>query len=360
MPQLFGTSGNDTYYGLTGKIVGYVAGASNVIDLGDGDDVIAYGFNESNTRDTILGGAGNDVAEWNTGNNSFDGGAGSDSFSIFGTVSVSAVLTNSSTVRFTLTSLNTGEEHTNIVSNFENFSFTKHNNAIETLTFADLSSRIQSNSIPQLGSSAFTTGADQALLGLGADVYFGLEGSDDINGMGGNDTINGNQGNDEISGDNGNDLLFGGKNDDFVYGGVGDDTINGNNENDTVEGDSGNDFLRGGKNNDRIDGGDGNDTIHGDLGRDTLTGGAGADRFVFSTNTNEAITSGLAFQGKIIADRISDFQVGVDKIVLASGLYNTSNILTGSGNSYISATFANAVIQVSGVTNLSASDFIFE
>lgn len=72
--------------------------------------------------------------------------------------------------------------------------------------------------------------------------------------------------------------------------------------------------------NDTLLGTTGNDTIDGGAGRDTMTGGLGVDVFRFSSLTDSRIT-GSAY------DRITDFQVGVDKIDL-TGLGFTA--LTGN------------------------------
>jgi Ca2+-binding RTX toxin-like protein len=70
--------------------------------------------------------------------------------------------------------------------------------------------------------------------------------------------------------------------------------------------------IKGGGLNDTIGGGAGADTLYGGLGADKLTGGAGADQFVFDT----------AIGGTNI-DRITDFQVGVDQIVLDDAIFDT-------------------------------------
>jgi Ca2+-binding RTX toxin-like protein len=49
------------------------------------------------------------------------------------------------------------------------------------------------------------------------------------------------------------------------------------------------------------------------MGNDTLTGGAGSDRFVFST----------AIAGSTNIDRITDFTVNVDKIVLDHTIFTS-------------------------------------
>lgn len=69
---------------------------------------------------------------------------------------------------------------------------------------------------------------------------------------------------------------------------------------------------------DTIAGGAGADVINGGTGVDTMTGGAGADRFLFETSAQtDAVVAGTAVV--IAADRITDFQAGVDDIVFGIG-----------------------------------------
>ena len=75
-----------------------------------------------------------------------------------------------------------------------------------------------------------------------------------------------------------NDYLFGGIGFDSIYGGEGDDKL----------------FRQGD-----------NDILSGWYGYDTLTGGAGADQFVF-------------FEYQEQPDHITDFEQGIDKIVIHS------------------------------------------
>jgi Ca2+-binding RTX toxin-like protein len=65
-----------------------------------------------------------------------------------------------------------------------------------------------------------------------------------------------------------------------------------------------------------IDGGVGNDTIYGKGGKDVLIGGAGSDRFVFDTKF-----------GKSNIDRIKDFKVKHDKILLEADFFKKSKPL---------------------------------
>ncbi len=122
------------------------------------------------------------------------------------------------------------------------------------------------------------------------NVLRGNRGANEIDGMGGNDTI---------SGGSGNDGLKGGSGSDRISGGAGRDTLSGGSGNDRLLGDDGDDVLRGEGGADRLTGG---------AGRDVLTGGADADDFVFASGFGR--------------DRITDFDVGEDKLMLSAGLWS--------------------------------------
>ena len=81
--------------------------------------------------------------------------------------------------------------------------------------------------------------------------------------------------------------------------------------NDSINGSNFDDILLGFKGDDNIIGRGGDDNIGGDLGNDTLTGGEGADRFIFNSKLNKNFN----------VDTITDFETGVDKIVLQSSLF---------------------------------------
>ncbi|KQO76536.1 calcium-binding protein [Methylobacterium sp. Leaf88] len=97
----------------------------------------------------------------------------------------------------------------------------------------------------------------------------------------------------------------------------------GNDGDNIIVGNSGMNSLRGGAGSDTIDGGAGDDVISGGSGRDVLTGGAGADKFIFDAS----LTSGNL-------DHITDFQVGLDKIVLDSSIFGVFNNSTPIYNGY--------------------------
>jgi Ca2+-binding RTX toxin-like protein len=135
-----------------------------------------------------------------------------------------------------------------------------------------------------------------------------------VNGLGGHDVLFGRSGTDVLVGGAGNDVLFGHGGDDGLFGGAG---------NDVLSAGKGNDIARGGAGHDTIFGGRGNDEITGGAGADVMKGGFGVDRFVFNP--------ARADEGH---DRIVDFKLGTDKIVLkvADVLASTPGLLALAGD----------------------------
>lgn len=82
--------------------------------------------------------------------------------------------------------------------------------------------------------------------------------------------------------------------------------------NDLLQGGHANDQMNGLKGNDVLRGYGGLDNLNGGTGRDVLTGGSFADQFVFNVAA-----------GKTNADRITDFDVAEDHIVLDRSIYKT-------------------------------------
>ena len=172
--------------------------------------------------------------------------------------------------------------------------------------------------------------------GAGDDWLFGEEGNDSLSGGAGNDRLDGGSGNDTLTGGTGADALIGGEGFDTasyassfqsvyvniatntgVYGDAQGDTFSGidkvigssfsdglfaDDSGMVLDGGAGDDLLVGGAGLDVLTGGAGSDSLEGGLGLDVLTGGAGADYFGFSRNAGP--------------DLVTDFQSGVDKIVL--------------------------------------------
>jgi serralysin len=227
------------------------------------------------------------------------------------------------------------------------------------------------------------------------DTMFGRAGDDTLLAGVGNDILFGGIGNDRLIGGTGDDLLYGGAGNDVLNGGAGIDTISyagpdigsvqvdllagtvggsygndlvhgienviGSERGDTIQGNlaanvldgangadvlfgsggadsliggNGNDRLFGGADNDILVGGAGNDIIVGGAGADLLFGGAAADRFEFSVTTD---TDG--------ADRVWDFQAGIDKLVISD--------LAGGPGSIPAVAFAE---QTDGTTLVTVGD----
>lgn len=115
-----------------------------------------------------------------------------------------------------------------------------------------------------------------------------------------------------------------------VRGGSGFDTVLGGDRDDQLSGELGSDHIDGGGGHDLLDGGPGADTLIGGFGDDILVGGSQGD----------LLTGGLGkdifrFHGADlgrVADRISDFQPGFDKVQLVDTNFGTVSDLRFSWN----------------------------
>lgn len=176
-----------------------------------------------------------------------------------------------------------------------------------------------------------------------------FDGNDTLGGSVNDDVIYGNVGRDLLVGNGGNDMLLGGRDDDQFFGGDGNDFLNGNLGNDSLDAGSGDDLLRGNRDNDVLFGGEGNDVLIGDFGNDTLIGGGGRDTFAFRTET-EAGKRDIA-----IADQVSDFVVGQDRIGVIGTLQLSDLVFGAAGpNTVIQVRPTGDILAV--VFNASASD----
>lgn len=122
--------------------------------------------------------------------------------------------------------------------------------------------------------------------GFGAtDLLRNIEG---IRGTGTADLMLGDDTDNYFEAEAGADMLGGRGGADELYGGLGDDTID------------------GGTDGDFLDAGAGADVVVGGIGNDAMIGGADADQFLFDPNSGH--------------DRIEDFEVGIDHLILFGGL----------------------------------------
>jgi serralysin len=106
----------------------------------------------------------------------------------------------------------------------------------------------------------------------------------------------------------------GGTGNDRLTGNTLNNTLNGGDGNDQLQGLGGNDTLWGGAGNDILNGGIGNDSLWGGLGDDILTGGVGNDQYLFQSDSVFATSLGV--------DYITDFEAGIDQIVLSKTTFN--------------------------------------
>ncbi|WP_407889025.1 calcium-binding protein [Scytonema sp. NUACC26] len=193
----------------------------------------------------------------------------------------------------------------------------------------------------------------------------GKAGNDELHGRDGNDELIGGQGSDTYNVDTAGDIVTENLNEgiDIVnaainytlaanlenlnllegtaaLNGTGNElnnTINGNSTNNTLNGGAGDDRLYGFAGGDTLQGGDGNDWIVGGQGNDILTGGTGNDYFACNAITDAG-------------DRITDFTVGSDKIVLTDLLknlgYKGSNAIADGVLSFKQASSSLALVQI--------------
>jgi Ca2+-binding RTX toxin-like protein len=120
--------------------------------------------------------------------------------------------------------------------------------------------------------------------------------------------------------------------------------MNGNRGHDTLWGGAGADWLWGGQGDDWLEGGADGDILWGGYGDDTLIGGLGANHFGLGRGTAT----------------ILDFEVGVDCLVLPSGLDFSALTLTAIEDTLTLAFNDTILAQLSSLTttDLTADDFI--
>ena len=171
----------------------------------------------------------------------------------------------------------------------------------------------------------------------------------------------------------GNDTVIGNDAGNKIKGRVGNDSLSGGGGRDKLIGNGGNDTLAGGDNNDKLNGGGGNDVLDGDDGRDRLIGRSGVDELTGGAGNDVLIGGGsdddFIFDLGCDRDKIRDFNLGSDNLVLDTELTNGLNTGADVWNSFGSIIKGNAVlnfgdgdvIKVLGVTDSAAliDDIVF-
>ncbi|MCC5633711.1 hypothetical protein LC613_40515 [Nostoc sphaeroides CHAB 2801] len=306
---IYGEAGNDSLSGLVGD---------DFLDGGAGNDTLNGGVGNDTTR----GDVGNDTFIGSLGNDNFDGGAGTD-------IADYSNLINSKSAPQSITLLTTGTVSKGTSGTDQLFKVetvianaAANNNTIDVsasisplfvvVNLADVNSNLQvfnssSSPIPFLA--------------------FNARNFDDVIGTNQNDTIIGDTQNNKLLGNSGNDIIDGVAGNDTIDGGFGNDSLNGGAGADSLVGGAGKDTLLGGAGNDFLTGVNLSSPRAGTNEIDILTGNGGSDRFVLADSTKlyYQSTSAAAFGVNDYAD-ITDFQSGVDKLVLKSGInYFTSS-----------------------------------
>jgi Ca2+-binding RTX toxin-like protein len=284
--------------------------------------------------DTLLGKDGNDVLRGGAGADSLDGGNGIDLASYYYDSSspITVILADAGNGTGT-----GGDAQGDHLINIENLQGS-----------LDANSNLTGNS----GNNVlYAYNGNDTLNGeAGNDVLYAGAGKDNLNGGANIDYLYGQAGDDILHGDAGNDVLYGGTGNDVIDGGadvdivsyydaIGPITVNltlntGNMGTDVdtlsnienIQGSqTGNSDLTGNGSNNVLYGYNGNDKLKGNGGNDYLISGAGNDEFVFAGGL---ITTTIA--ALLGTDTISDFAVGVDKLVLSRTTFAGLNLLPGS------------------------------
>ena len=208
------------------------------------------------------------------------------------------------------------------------------------------------------------SGDDVAAGGAGADTLKGGVGDDNLSGGAGADVLMGALDDDTLSGGAGNDRLFGQAGEDRLNGQAGDDNLQGGGERDAVLGGLGFDTLQGGDASDTLRGGDqadlvlgqnGNDWLFGDAGADTLVGGAGADAMAGGGGADQ-----FRFFSNNGADRITDFQDGLDKLFIGPAQnFAALEIFDNGGDAVVRYNGGSVRLEGVAAEDLTSSDFIF-
>ena len=335
-----GTAGNDLI-DATHTVAGQPlpTNEEDVINGGNGRDTInGLGGNDTlnggANADTMIGGTGDDIYIVDNTSDvvTENPGQGMDAIQSSVTYTLSAnvenlILTGSGNIKGTGNALDnavTGNSGNNVLAGLAGADALDGGLGTDTATYAASAASVNVSLATGHGGGGDAQG----------DTLINIE---NLTGSAFNDTLEGNAGNNVLAGGVGIDLasfehaaagvnvslavtaaqntlgagtdtLSGFEN---LTGSAFNDTLTGNGLANRIDGGAGNDIINGGAGNDNLQGGAGTDTLKGGIGNDMLTGGMDADAFVFNTALN-ALTN---------VDDITDFEVGIDQIVLENSIF---------------------------------------
>lgn len=294
---LHGTEANNKLQGLAGNDTLQGEGGDDELYGGIGNDILAGGAGV----DSLDGGAGDDVLDGGTGNDRLNGGTGNNTY-LFGLGDGQDIIAyvfddavgKSNTLRFKsgisiedvtvrqvasswggqdlLLKVGSSGDQVLVKGFFDQDNPDGANNPLQRVEFAD---------------GSFWTVAD-----LLARIYGGTQSDDTLSGTVANDAISGALGNDQL------------------YGRAGDDTLNGGEGDDSLYGEDGDDVLLGGEGSDTLWGGEGSDTLDGGVGNDRLAGGRGVNRYLFGIGDGQDLIT-AQFDDTLGKVNTLAFKVGV-------------------------------------------------
>ncbi len=291
------------------------------------------------------------------GNDTIDGGGGTDLAGFMGRYAEYVITFDAASGAYTVADKVSGRDGIDTLLNVERLAFTDAVIPVGTSPGGQV----------VLG----TDSSDSLVGGPGSDsLYGGKYGNDTLTGAGGNDVLSGGGGAhttavytgsyadyvitfdsyysqytiaDKVSGRDGTDVvkyvgflqfaditlpmmtssggqtLKGTNRADLLTGGSGNDSLDGAAGNDRLMAGDGNDVLRGGDGNDRLDAGAGNDWLSGGAGNDELLGRAGTDVALYAGNhADYQITFDSASNTYTVTDTVAN-RDGVDTL---SGIEN--------------------------------------
>ncbi|MCP9834757.1 MULTISPECIES: calcium-binding protein [unclassified Cyanobium] len=316
-----GGQGNDT---LT-----LAAGFADWVSGDDGNDSISTG----DLNDVLLGGAGNDTLTGGTGDDTVRGGAGNDTLNY--TVGSDGVDVMDGGDDFDTLVLTSGTGNQTLTVGFDGLAIT----SVEGGAIA---------SIESISANLGTGTNDRLIYSSTANVVVNLatgtaSGFSSIAGI------------ESANGGTGDDSLTGGSNNNRLNGGLG--------------------------GNDTLDGAGGNDSLFGGLGVDVLTGGLGNDIFFYDSVADSGTTAAtrdvitdFAGAGLVGGDRIDLSAIDANTVLNGNQRFSfigtaafsaagqlryfqdgTNTIVEGNTTD---ASIAEFTIQVNGLQNFNAADFV--
>lgn len=275
--------------------------------------------------EVIVGLSGNDQLFDSLGDDTLNGGAGDDFYSVSGSAG-NVVITDPSGVNRVL--LRGGRTLSDL-----SFSMVVSPSGTYDLlaTYDGGSLTIADGVFGAVSTLEFDDGTSysyqQILHSLSGMIVNAKENGGVLYGSDGVDTLLGSSGNDQILGFAGNDYITGGMGADTLDGGAGDDTLIGGVADDLLIGGAGNDILYGGIGDDTLDGGEGVDAY-------VFEWGMGHDLVVSETGSNRIVIDPSISQSDLTARREGDDfileSLSADERLVLSGYYSSDAVWTVS------------------------------